>query len=276
MESSQSNKITLLDGAMGTELQSAGLPQGQLSATWNLEQPEAVIKVHQDYLKAGSQIIFTNTFGVCDPQLIRAGVELAKYAITPPSPLGSPPLSLRGGRGELIQFAASIGPLDSSKLSDAEITRHYFQLISLFLDEGVDMIVLETMINRRETLLATESAFKLSSGKTPLMVLMHVNEKARLPDGTEPGLLAQELEGQGASILGINCSLTYNAVHQALKSIQTHASCELAVKPAKMGHDFKGWLHQFRPLVSYIGGCCGTTPEDISLCNALHLADFLQ
>ncbi|WP_300298319.1 homocysteine S-methyltransferase family protein, partial [uncultured Intestinimonas sp.] len=82
-------RVLILDGAMGTMLQSAGLPAGQEPELWNVQRPEAVLDIHRQYLAAGADIVTANTFGANSvklsgrpvEELAAAGVRLARQAV---------------------------------------------------------------------------------------------------------------------------------------------------------------------------------------------------
>lgn len=249
------NRPVILDGAMGTALQSMGLPLGVFSATCNHTHPEWVHQVHQKYLTAGADIIFTNTFGVF-PQnfsnwksITTVGISLAREAT-------------KKGDGLV---AGCLGPLGILSLAE----ENYVQQVSLMLEQGVDMLVLETMVDAQEAKLATSIVRQLSS-QIPLMVLVHVDESACLPDGTSPALLARHLVEEGADILGVNCSTSLLAASKAILAIQKEVKAPLALKPARHKNDFSQELCRIGKSISLIGGCCHSTPEDIKYLHENH------
>ena len=113
----ESNEIILLDGAMGTMLQAAGLPLGELPESWNLTHPDAVVSVHRKYAEAGSQVLYTNTFGAnrhklaSSPwsveELVSAGVRCARQAAGPDR-----------------QVALDIGPIRQLIAGQIDIAEH--------------------------------------------------------------------------------------------------------------------------------------------------------
>ena len=72
----ENRQILILDGAMGTELQAAGLPVGGIPEVWNIEHPEEVTAIHRRYIEAGSQVVYTNTFGANRLKMAKAGYPL--------------------------------------------------------------------------------------------------------------------------------------------------------------------------------------------------------
>ena len=87
----EQNELILLDGAMGTMLQAAGLAVGELPEAWNITHPQAVAAIHRRYAQAGSRVLYANTFGAnrlkaagsgyTPGELIAAGLDIAKRAV---------------------------------------------------------------------------------------------------------------------------------------------------------------------------------------------------
>ncbi len=132
----------MLDGGMGTQLQAAGLPVGQLPELWNLTEPEKVTAVHRRYVEAGSRVLYTNTFGVNGlkaarfghsvSELVKAGVRCARAA----------------DRGEGIRVALDIGPLGQileplGTLRFEEAYELFREIVIAGRDAGADLIVID-------------------------------------------------------------------------------------------------------------------------------------
>ncbi|MBI4412550.1 MAG: homocysteine S-methyltransferase family protein [Deltaproteobacteria bacterium] len=249
-------KILLMDGAMGTILQGRGLPPGVPSVLWTLERPEEVKKVHQAYLDAGAEVIFTNTFTasrnyVTDVETInRTAVRLAREVA-----------------GDKAWVAGSVGPL-GKKTDDA--AKIYREQIEALVSAGVDLIALETMTNRAETEIAVRAAKPYINDKTPLLVSMTVTKSGLLPSGENPLALVSFLEQNGVAIIGLNCSEGPESIYPVFQKLQKQTQLPIAIKPNRgidrtMADDeFVRWGKRFVDEgANLIGGCCGTTPETI-------------
>ncbi|MBI2340675.1 MAG: homocysteine S-methyltransferase family protein [Deltaproteobacteria bacterium] len=286
-------KILLMDGAMGTILQSRGLPVGTPSALWTLERPEEVKKVHQEYVSAGAEVIFTNTFTAS-----RKYIESSKIPPGPPLSKGGkqklPPLEKGGGGGFVREInhtavqlaretagdkgwvAGSVGPAGNAE--------NYREQIEVLAQAGVDLIALETMTNQKETEIAVKAAKSyIINDKTPLMVSMTVNERGLLPSNEDPLLIIPFLEKNGATIIGLNCSEGPESIYPVFKKMQKQTQLPISIKPNTICNsphpplklrggergsysddEFVQWAKRFIDEgANLIGGCCGTTPETI-------------
>ncbi len=223
----------VMDGAMGTLLQSRGLPLNTPADIWNIEKPDEVLKVHQEYIKAGSRLIFTNTF--CGmPEMIPAGCALARKAA-----------------GEKTFVAGSLGPTEN--LNE--------KTIELLLKQQIDLVVFETMTKHSilEAAVKTTQRINKKIKKIPIMVLMTLTRDGLLPSGEDPLRSVAWLENQNVEIVGLNCSFGPELMFPVFEKIKQTTKCFVAVKPNEK-IEAKRFIEAGANL---IGGCCGTTPEDI-------------
>ncbi len=236
---------TLMDGAMGTMLQARGLPKGQASAVWNITNPVAVKKVHEEYIKAGSQIIFSNTF-YGSLEEIKAGILLAEECVKTHTHI------LLGG-----------------SLTEQENLEEKIKILS---SHTIDYLVLETLTNLKGIRKGVESAHKMAP-TLPLMVLMTLNEKGQLASGEPWELAVDELNQAKTAVVGFNCSFGPDHLYPHFLELKRRTKKLVAIKPntgSITPHSFSDWIKKYIDAgVDFIGGCCGTTPEDIQACRFL-------
>lgn len=269
-----SRSYGLLDGAMGTVLQKKGLKAGGDPVLLSLNDPETVRSIHQSYVEAGAQVIYTNTFGANRYKLkdentvgevIRAAVALAKEAA-----------------GERALVALDIGPIGqlmepSGPLTFEEAYDIFRQMLSF--GEGADLVVFETFTELYELKAALLAAKETVS--VPVICSMSFEADGRTFTGTSPEEMVLTLEGLGASALGINCSLGPKELAPLVSKLCRLSSLPVFVKPnaglpdpvtgeyALSPADFARELSLLcRCGAKLFGGCCGTTPEHIAAVKA--------
>lgn len=266
-------KMIILDGAMGTMLQKAGVTQNQLPEEVNITNPEIVIDIHRAYIEAGCQIISTNTFGAnaykvdSSPytveQLITAAVQNAKKAAA----------------GTDTKIALDIGPIGkmlrpNGDLAFEEAYQIYKQMIECGVKNGVDLIFFETIADLLEMkagiLAAKENA------TLPIFCSMTFEANQRTFAGVSVPAMAAVLEGLGADVIGFNCSLGPTEMLPLVQQLATCTNLPILVKanaglPNLKTNEYDIDAQQFCDALAphiqagagIIGGCCGTTPEYI-------------
>ncbi len=269
------NKLTYLDGGMGTMLQAAGLPTGENPETYNITHPEIVRGIHSAYFAAGSNIVYANTFGAnrhklartgySVEQVITAGVGLAKQAAS--SCDGLVALDL-GPIGELLE------PMGT--LSFEEAYALFAQQVEAGVKAGADLIAIETMTDLYEAKAAVLAAKEHSA--LPVICTMTFERDFRTFTGCGVSNMALTMEGLGVDALGVNCSLGPFELYDIVKELKRWTSLPLIVKPNaglpviqegktvyNMGPErFAQGMERFLELgVTVLGGCCGTTPDYI-------------
>jgi len=268
--------IKIFDGGLGTMLQDAGLPAGYCPELWNIEQPQILIDIHRQYVLAGADIITTNTFGANRiklshynlqdkvAQLNTAAVQAARYAC-----------------GTNTQIAGSIGPTGKfitplgEQPFETTVDVYYEQIKSLDT-AGVDMIIIETIIDIQEmraALLAAKAATK-----KPIICQFSFGSDGRTVTGTDPTTAAITLFSLGASVVGANCSLGPEQLLDVVSKFARATDLPIIIQPnAGMPHLENGhtvfpmtpsqmalWAPQLVEAgASYIGACCGSTPAHI-------------
>ena len=156
-------QIMILDGAMGTELQAAGLPLGGVPEVWNIEHPDKVTEIHRRYIEAGSQVVYANTFGANRLKMAKTGYSVQTLIV---AAIGNARAAvIEAGRPD-TKVALDIGPIGRliSPLGDLAFEEAY----DIFAEEvraakGADMIVIETMTDLYEAKAAVLAARSIAT-----------------------------------------------------------------------------------------------------------------
>ncbi|WMJ82672.1 homocysteine S-methyltransferase family protein [Oscillospiraceae bacterium LTW-04] len=265
-------QIIFIDGAMGTMLQRSGLNPGENPSLLCITNPKVIEDIHAAYFKAGSHIVYTNTFSASSPKLegtghsvddvISAAVGCARRAAAPFD--GMVALDI-GPLGELLE------PLGTMPFERA--VELFTQQIRAGVKAGVDLIAIETMMDVYEAkaaLLAAKECCNL-----PVIVTMTFEAGGRTFTGCDIPAMALTLEGHGADVIGVNCSVGPLQLGEIITELRRWTRLPIAAKPnaglpnAGGGYDLSDeqFADGMRTLIacgaSVVGGCCGTTPEYI-------------
>ena len=266
----------IFDGAMGTMLQAGGLKAGACPELMNVEAPEVVKNIHRAYIEAGATIIETNTFGASSLKLAHYGIadrvrELNFAAVKIAKDAAQSQAKVAGSIGPTGKFIAPLGDLG---FDDAYEIFHE-QALSL-AEAGADFLIIETCIDIQEmraALLAAKDVCNL-----PIICQLSYSEDGRTVTGTDPQSAAVILEAMGASVIGVNCSLGPEQLVPVVKILAENCRVPVSVQPnagmpyledgkTKFPMDAKTFGSWGKKLVeagaTYLGGCCGTTPEHI-------------
>lgn len=256
--------IKYFDGGMGSML---NLRPGELPEQLNLTEPERVFAIHKAYAEAGADIITANTFGAnrikydnCG-EIIKAGVELAKKT-------GKKVALDLGPTGKLLK---PMGDLDFEECIDL-----YAEIVNAGKD-GADLVLIETMGDMYEIKAAILAAKE--NCDLPVFVSMIFDEKGRLLTGADVKTACAVVEGLGADVIGLNCGMGPKQMIPLVKALSECTSLPILVNPnaglpesvdGKAVYnvdpqEFSDLMVQIAKIgVSYLGGCCGTTPEHIT------------
>ena len=267
----------LTDGAWGTQLQARGLGPGECPDQWNLTRPAEVEQVARAYVEAGSRVILSNTFG--SNRVALAGHGLAGKAAE--LNRAGAAISRRAAAGRAKVFA-SIGPsgkiLMSGETTEDELRAAFAEQARALAEGGADALVVETMSDLAEAKIALEAAKSTGLPVVACMVFDTGRNKDRTMMGTTPEQAASELAAYGADVIGANCGVgveSYIAICRRLKAatdrpvwIKANAGLPELVGGKtvwKMTPEaFAGFVPQLiQAGASFIGGCCGTSPEFI-------------
>ena len=270
--------IVLLDGGTGTLLQKAGLPLGELPERWNITHTETVQEIHRAYFNAGSNIVCTNTFGANRlkfnakelQEIIKAAVENVRAAAD-------------SSDGKQEKFVAlDIGPLGKllkpyGDFAFEEAVAAFAETVKLGVQYGADCILIETMSDSLETKAALLAAKENS--ELPVFVSCAYGEDGKLLTGANAAAMVAMLEGMGADVIGVNCSVGPKQMQTLVDELLERASVPVLVKPnaglpiadgenTRYDIDEKEFASLVAAFVKkgarLVGGCCGTTPAYIA------------
>ncbi len=267
------------DGAMGTMLLARGLQMGDCPEAWNLDHPDVVKGIHDDYVAASCDFIETNTFGANPIKLSRFALEGKIEEI-----IASAVDIARRAAGERCMVAASIGPTGALLQPYGDISREKvadaFRVTARLVEKaGVDFFIVETMSDLEEAKLAI-GAIKEYSRK-PIVATMAFSKGAkgyRSMMGATPQQAALALVDAGAHLVGTNCCAGPLEAAEILSEMRQTTDCPLVAQPnaglpkleggnaiyPETPESFAAGMEKvLAEGASIIGGCCGTTPEHI-------------
>jgi methionine synthase / methylenetetrahydrofolate reductase (NADH) len=273
-------RVLVADGAMGTVLYSKGVFINRCFDELNLSMPALVKETHQEYVKAGAEILETNTFGATRTRLAafglseklneinRAGVRLAREAA-----------------GDTAFVAGAIGPLGVrieplGAISFAEAKQAFREQAEALLEAGVDLLILETFTDLNEIREAIFAAREAAGKDMVIVAQVTIDDAGNMPDGATPEIFTRKLDEWPADVIGLNCSVgpkaTLETIERMLQyshkpmSAMPNAGLPAVVEGRKIYLCSPEYMAQYarRMLwasVKIVGGCCGTTAEHIKL-----------
>lgn len=266
-----SKEFILLDGAMGTLIQKSGVKYESVPETLNITHPDLIESFHKAYADAGSDIVYSNTFGAnayklkdsgySVEQIIKSGISNAKNAVKGTDCLVALDI---GPIGQLLEPAGSLSFDDAYGYFKEQIVA----------GNDADVIVFETMTDLYE-LKAAVLAAKENSSK-PIIATMTFERNGRTFTGVSPAAQAVTLSGLGVDALGVNCSLGPDELEGVVSEISKYTDLPIVIKanaglPDPNSNEYDILPDKFAQCVAsllkygvkIIGGCCGTTPEYI-------------
>ena len=268
------------DGAMGTMLYAKGVFINRCFDELNLSAPDMVRQIHQDYVKAGAEILETNTFGGSRPRLAafgmaeklksinQAGVRLAREAAKDKA-------FVAGAVGPLGVRIEPLGPT-----SFAEARAAFREQIEALVEAGIDLLILETFANLDELREAVLAAREVAGNELVIIAQVTIDDFGHLPGGSAPETFAREMDSWPVDVIGLNCSVGPKATLETIEQMMAVTSKPMSAMPnAGLPMRVEGrniylcspeYMAQYarRMLwagVKIVGGCCGTTPEHIKL-----------
>lgn len=270
--------LLIFDGAMGTQLQNAGLKAGDIPEELSIEQPELLRGIHKKYLDAGAHFITTNTFG-CN-RLKMADAKYPAQEMLLSAVKNARQARVEVGREEDAYVVLDIGPI--GQLLEPMGTLTFDEAYDIILEQiipvkdQVDAVLFETMSDLYEVkagVLAVKEHTDL-----PVFVTMTFEQNGRTLSGNDPETFVNVAEGLGADVVGVNCSLGPEELKPIIQEILETASVPVMlqpnaglpclehgethyhVTPEEYVEAMKDYMEQGAAIV---GGCCGTTPEFI-------------
>ena len=281
-------QVLFLDGATGSNLQKAGMSAGVCPEKWILENPQALIELQKEYLKAGSNIIYAPTFTSnriklaeynleeeivsINKQLVALSQEAIKQA-REEGLIDEQAIALVAG--DITMTGKQLEPLGTMTFD--ELLDVYREQISILKDAGVDLFVVETMMSLQETraaVLAVKEVCDLA-----VMATITFEADGRTLFGTDPQTATVVLDALGVCAIGANCSTGPKQMSQVISKMAQVTTLPLIAKPnaglPKLSEEGKTYYdmdadtfceemqHTIDVGATILGGCCGTTPEFI-------------
>lgn len=270
-------RVLTLDGATGTEMSKAGMPPGVCPELWALEHRDRFAAIQEAYFAAGSDIVYTCTFGANRLKLEEFGLSARAEELNRELAGISRAAAARTGGlvfGDLAPTGRLVEPFGDLPFETA--VEIYTQQVRALLAGGADGFVIETMMDIQEAraaLLAVRETCDL-----PALVSMTFGEDGRTLTGTDPVSALVTLQALGADAVGCNCSTGPASMLHFVKEMKPYATVPLLAKPNagmpelvdgrtvfRMGpEEFASYAPEFVAAgANLLGGCCGTTPEHI-------------
>ena len=277
-------RVHVVDGAMGTMLYARGVFLNVCYDELNLRQPDLIRDIHRDYVRAGAELIETNTFGANPLKLAGCGLggetELINCtaATLARDAVGNRALVL-GAIGPLGVRVEPFGELGLDEAHDA-----FARQVKGLLDGGVDGFMLETFSDVSEIGAAIRAVRSLSD--LPVIAQMTIGTDGQTHYGTNPATFGPELAALGADAVGVNCSVGPHGVLEAVEQLAGVVNLPISAQPnaglPREVADRKIYMASPEYMAGYarrmveagarlVGGCCGTTPEHIKA-----IASFVQ
>jgi 5-methyltetrahydrofolate--homocysteine methyltransferase len=280
LEALHSGRALLMDGAMGTELQRAGLKDGECGELWNLTHPDRVREIHQAYERAGARAFLTNTFQSNPAALKRHHLETRLEAIN----LKALALarSVAGTDGFVLGDIGAISAANH-EFDEADLQSAFRVARSL---ATADALLFETYTHHSAFLIVNATRqFLTTFAKVPILISFsfHRNESGALTtnDGRGASFCAQSAQQAGVEALGVNCGreIGMDEIVEIIRAYRQETDLPLFARP-NAGTPTRVadcWIYPRTPDqiavrlpelletgVSMIGGCCGTTPDHIA------------
>ncbi|MBN1550638.1 homocysteine S-methyltransferase family protein [bacterium] len=268
--------VVLFDGAMGTQLINKGMKHNDCAERWVLDHRETILNIHRDYVRAGAEVLTTDTFCGTKFHLEKHGLaarldDISREAVR----------CAREAAEDKAFVAGDVGPSGlmyppMGNATDALLEDLFAEQIESLLKESPDIILIETQYDLREALSALRSARKLTT--LPIGVTMTYNHTKRgfyTLVGNSVSQCCQAIAAEGADFMGANCTLTPEDMLELAPLLASSAELPVLIQPNAgqpvLGSDgvtYKTTAEAFAKSaarllvkgVGAIGGCCGTSP----------------
>jgi 5-methyltetrahydrofolate--homocysteine methyltransferase len=276
-------RVVVGDGAMGTELQRAGLAIGECGDRWNLEQPGRLLAIHTAYIEAGSDAIITNSFGANRWVLGRYGLAERVVAVN-----RAAAIIARRAAGQTVCVLGDIGPCGGflrplGDIDPGDLETEFTGQARALIEGGADAVIIETMSALEELQIAIRAA---RAAGAPLVIALMAfdrvpNGNIRTMMGVSPEQAAQAAVEAGADVVGANCGThmtaadfarvvaAFRQVTDRPVMIQSNAGSPELVDGRAVYRltpdEFAGGMRAVVAAgANIVGGCCGTTPAHIA------------
>jgi homocysteine S-methyltransferase len=268
--------VRVFDGALGTMFYAKGIYINRSYDELNLSNPDLVRSVHEEYVRAGADVIETNSFSANRPKLLQYGLDGSLFEIN----FQAAQLA-RQAADERAYVAGAIGPLGLriepyGPTSYDEAKDLFKEQAEALLAGGVDLFVLETFSDLSEMRQALRAVQELCD--LPIVAQMSINPDGNTSYGTTPEVFTARLDEWGADVIGLNCSVGPATMFEALEKMRKVTTKKLSAQPnAGLPRDIQGrqfymcspeYMAKYAKRMMqagarFIGGCCGTMPAHI-------------
>jgi 5-methyltetrahydrofolate--homocysteine methyltransferase len=268
---------TLTDGAWGTEFQRLGAALGACTDEWNLTRPDFVLQVAESYVQAGSQVILTNSFRANSISLAQYGLQERLEAIN----RAAVKISKKAAGSSAMVFA-SIGPsgklLLTKEVTPEQLKKAFSEQARALAAEGPDALLIETMTDLAEARIAAAAALETGLPVIVSLVFDSGKNRDRTIMGTTPEQAATALTSDGVHGIGANCGLGISDFIPVCQRLAAATTLPVWIKPNAGLPEMAGGVAKYKTSptefassaseliaagATFLGGCCGTTPEFI-------------
>jgi methionine synthase I (cobalamin-dependent)/5,10-methylenetetrahydrofolate reductase len=281
----QDDRVRVFDGAMGTMIYTRGVYINRCYDELNLSSPDLIVDIHREYIKAGAEIIETNTYGASRLKLVQQGLveKLRDINVAAARLARSAAESAKHDvfvAGAISPLGVRIEPYGPTSVDEAKDL--FKEQAQALLEGGVDCFVLETFQDLAEMHQAIRAVRELCDHV--IFAQMTINDHGETAYGTSPEIFTQRLDQwlnkEGGDIIGLNCSVGPQVILEAIEKMRPLTTRRLAAQPnAGLPRDVQGrqmylaspeYMAKYAKRlinagVKFIGGCCGTTSEHIKL-----------
>jgi homocysteine S-methyltransferase len=269
-------RVHVVDGAMGTMLYGRGVFLNVCYDELNLRQPDLVRDIHREYVRAGAELLETNTFGANPIKLTTHGLAGETERInTAAASLAREAAGTRAAvLGAIGPLGVRVEPFGELSLDEARAT--YERQVRGLLAGGIDGFILETFSDVAELGAAVHAV--RSASDLAIIAQMTVGTDGKTHYGTDPIVFGPELQAMGVDVIGVNCSVGPHGVLEAVEKLARVVTVPISAQPnaglpREVG-DRKIYMASPEYMASYarrmveagarlVGGCCGTTPDHI-------------
>ena len=225
-----SSRVMVADGAMGTMLYSRGVFINRCFDELNLSSPDMVRQIHQEYVKAGAEILETNTFGANRLRLAAFGFAEKLKAINQ----AGVRLAREAANGAFV--AGAVGPLGVrieplGPTSFAEARAVFREQIDALLEAGVDLLILETFGNLDELREAVMAGREAAGGEVAMIAQVTIDDFGHLPGGTDTETFTREMNTWPVDVIGLNCSVGPKATLETIERMMEYTTKPLSAMP---------------------------------------------